>query len=215
MLRSHRLHTLFKSTPLKRFIAINSPIPFTPKEYKPYSKNDIMIAMSGFHGGFDMGPDKPSSDPDDPKNPKNIITKYYKEFKLFMKRYGWIGAGTYWCIWSSTFAGFYFAFESGLVDYHTWQFLHILENYYVKCVQLLGMDTDLHPINSKTESLLVAFAAAKITKPIQWCMVFGLTPIISQKLGYTPVPETTMKDKVSNKIKNVADKVMDKINKEI
>ena len=73
---------------------------------------------------------------------------------------------------------------------------------------MLGIDANLHPINSKTESLLVAFAAAKITKPIQWCAVFGLTPIISRKLGYAPIPDVTMKDK----IKKAMDELNNKMN---
>ena len=206
MIRPYRLRSLAISHIFCRSIAINVPI-YTPsqQDFKLTRQQFESIAVGGFPGGFN----KPPSDPDDPKNPKNIIARYYKEFKLFMKRYGWIGVGTYWCIWSGTYASFYCAFESGLVDYHTWQFLHmdLLESYYIKYMGMLGIDADLHPINSKTESLLVAFAAAKITKPIQWCAVFGLTPIISRKLGYAPIPDVTIKEK----IKKAVDKMNNKI----
>ena len=195
-----RLHKFHKFHNLSRIrfaqfpsISIQFPTHFIPNE-STYSRN------SNFSVGSFGVPGPPS--PPDPKNPKNLITKYYKEFKLFMKKYGWVGLGTYWCIWSGTFASFYCAFESGLVDYHTWQFLHLdlVESYYIKYMGMLGIDTCLHPINSKTESLLIAFMAAKITKPIQWGLVFGLTPIISQKLGYVPPPEVTVIDKIKNKI---------------
>ena len=169
-------------------------------------------SVAGFSGGFNMGPNDPK-DPKDPKKP-NVLIVYYKKFKMFMKQYGWVGLGTYWCIWSGTFASFYCVFESGLVDYHTWQFLHLdlLESYYVKYMPMIGLDVDVYPINSKTESLLVAFMASKITKPIQWCVVLGITPIISQKLGYAPIPDVSMTQKIKNVSSDIKDKINEKMN---
>lgn len=118
---------------------------------------------------------------------KHQITQYGK-FKTFMKQYGWVGFGTYWGVWGLTFTGFYFSFKTGIIDYHTWKFLHLddLENMYIKYAPKIGIDPDIHPITPKTESLMVALVASKITKPLQWLTTFAITPTVSRKLGYAP-----------------------------
>jgi len=137
-------------------------------------------------------------------NNDDIQVKYYNKFKGFMKRYGVIGIGTYWITWMSVFSGFYWAFESGMVDYSTWEFLHLdkMEEYYLNIAPKFGIDTDLHPINPKTESALVALMASKVTKPLQWIFTWVATPQIARYLGYAPIPDKTLREKIQDKINN-------------
>ena len=154
--------------------------------------------------GGNLSPPFPPSPPSDDKDKEKERDKLsiYKRFKTFMKQYGMIGLGTYWITWGGVFTGFYWAFESGIVDYTTWKFLHLdqMEEWYLSIAPKFGVDTDLHPITPKTESALVALMAAKVTKPLQWIFVWGITPPIARSLGYAPIPKKTMRDKLKDKI---------------
>lgn len=135
---------------------------------------------------------------------------WYRRGTLFLKQYGAIGIATYWTLWGGVWCGFYFSFKYNLLDYSTWQWMHMdkLEQFYVNNLVRFGINPDHHPVTDKTKDLLVAFAAAKVTKPLQLLTTVAITPKIARSIGYAPkIPD---EDLIRNKIKQMIKQQMGK-----
>lgn len=119
----------------------------------------------------------------------------YLRSKRFLKAYGLVGVATYWGLWSGVFGGFYFSFKTGMMDYESWQWLHmdLLEGYYIKSLTWVGIDPDDHPVTPETKDILVAMAAAKVLKPIEFLAAVAITPPLARTLGLAPSKKTNNK----------------------
>jgi hypothetical protein len=118
----------------------------------------------------------------------------YQRYKTFFKHYGLVGIATYWGLWGGVFGGFYLSFKTGLMDYEAWRWLNMdkLEGYYFRGLEWVGMDPTDHPVTPKTKDILVAAAAAKVLKPLEFLTALAITPPLARSLGLAPPPKKTM-----------------------
>lgn len=133
-----------------------------------------------------------SSDPPNKKEQEGL----YLRSKRFLKAYGLVGVATYWGLWSGVFGGFYFSFKTGMMDYESWKWLHmdVLEGYYIKSLTWVGIDPDDHPVTPETKDILVAMAAAKVLKLIEFLAAVAITPPLARTLSLAPPVQQKIKD---------------------
>lgn len=114
------------------------------------------------------------------------LTSLYQKFKIFMKDYGPTGLGVYWAIWGSTTVSSYFLFKYGIIDYHSWSWLHLDSmELAIQDKMKKWFDKDI-VMDKQFEDIVAAILMGKITKPIQWVAVYYVTPPIAALINKTP-----------------------------
>lgn len=114
---------------------------------------------------------------------KDKIVSAYQKFKIFLKQYGKIGLTVYWLTWGSFTIGSYHLFKYNLIDYHSWSWLH-LESMEQQIQNLMKKWLDKEIVIDKHyEDIVASILMGKITKPVQWVIVYFATPPISNYLN--------------------------------
>ena len=114
------------------------------------------------------------------------MANLYQKFKIFMKEYGPTGLGVYWTIWGSATVSSYFLFKYGIIDYHSWSWLH-LDSMELAIQDKIKkwFDKDI-VMDKQYEDIIAAILMGKITKPIQWVAVYYVTPPIAALIKKMP-----------------------------
>ena len=111
---------------------------------------------------------------------KDNTANLYQKFKLFMKDYGYIGLTNYWLTYSTVLTSSYFACKYGVVDYHSWEWLHVyhMENTVIELSKhWLNVDV---VVDKRFEDAIASFLISKMTKPVQWAYVYFTTPWLAK-----------------------------------
>jgi hypothetical protein len=118
------------------------------------------------------------------KADESMVNLYHK-FKIFMKEYGPTGLGVYWTIWGSATVSSYFLFKYGIIDYHSWSWLHLDSmELAIQDKMKKWFDKDI-VMDKQYEDIIAAILMGKITKPAQWVAVYYITPPIAALIKKT------------------------------
>jgi hypothetical protein len=100
------------------------------------------------------------------------------KIKAFIRRYGPVGVCTYLGIYGVTLAGFYTAFQSGLLR----------EGDIESLIDYLGLATyiDVSGLNPRLSSFALAWIVTKFTEPIRAALTVAVTPFIVRKIKGAP-----------------------------
>lgn len=118
------------------------------------------------------------------------------------KKYGVVSIGTYMGIYVATLGTMYVAVDHGLLTpsiskqpksvekNHNEDEFDLVQatNRFVRFAEKLGVAElmDVHRVDSKTGSFVLAWVATKFTEPLRFALTLAVTPRIARFLGRAP-----------------------------
>jgi len=108
----------------------------------------------------------------------DVVVRKHGRVKGFLRKYGPVGAVTYFSIYGITLASLYFAVDNGLLG--SKDVVVMLRDYNLERFLTL-LHVDLDSINPKAGSFALAWILTKLTEPLRFAATLGITPLLVRR----------------------------------
>jgi FAM210A/B-like domain len=107
-----------------------------------------------------------------------VVVRKHGKVRGFLRKYGPLGAVTYFSIYGMTLTSLYFAVDNGLLG--SGDVIAMLRDYDLEWFLVL-LDVDLDNLNPKAGSFALAWIITKLTEPLRFATTLAVTPLLVRR----------------------------------